>query len=454
VFGREPEDLKIGVLRLECLSITLSNGDEETPQSFAGPGEIHFDEDGQLEVILYDQEHQADPRALFSTGPVGSWVPQSELFDLKAADLSGNVWTACNLRPDIKAHVARPGAVVRARIQSLSSTSSPERAGQDWLWLYFAERIDTPANVSTVTTIQDSADDRPRTGFVSNVWAITCGGLNIRLRRGEAGFEINVLGEAGSIRPGLDTRLEEALWFSLAQPLTADVIQYRRGEQQGIVLRSRARREKVRTAVSPYSVHHVDAATVLGEILCRYLAYVAQDDAPRFHPLSVLIRKVLRAGDGTIEEFALALCVSIEGIVHLAFSDLGQAEAEVLSAVSELEELLKGHLESSLIKERVRGFFAAVKGPSSRTAIRSLVKRGVITHEQFEAWEGLRHVAAHGKEYDLPFRELYELSWQLRVLMAKLVFELVGYTGPYTDYGTLGWPTQRVNEVNPEAAAS
>jgi hypothetical protein len=423
--------------------MVLSNRDDADPQEFTGPGEIHFDADGQLQLVLYDRDYAVDLRRLFPSGTSGDWLPRSELFELTATDLGGTVWAAHNLRPDTSAHVDRRGAVVRAEIQTMATEGQPDREGKDWVWLYFAERIDTPANVNTITTIQESDQELPRKGFERNVWAIASGDLQIRVRRGDAGFEVNALGEKGGIRAGLDTRLEEALWFSLGQPLTADVVQYRLGDRSGVIVHSRGRSERLPTAVAPYSTGMVDSAQVLADILCKYLEYVRQYGEQRFHPLSVLIRRQLRARGGTIEERALALSVAIEGVLHHGFESIGEPEAIILNAVSKLEALLEDHLKSSVLKDRVEGFLRAVARPNPRTALRTLAARGVVTDQQVDAWERLRHVAAHGKEHELPFRELYQMSQHLMVLLHALVFDLIGYRGPYTDYGARGWPTRR-----------
>ncbi len=200
LLGRELEDLKAGTFRLECPTMTLSSRDQGEPHEFTGPGEVHFDADGQMELVLYDRDHKVDLRRLFSSEAPGAWLPRSELFKLEATDLGGTVWTADNLQPDTSAHVDRPGAVVRAHIRTLVTEGPQERDGKEWVWLYFAERIDTPANVSTITTVQESDQERHRRGFERNVWAITCGDLTMRIRRGEAGFEMNVLAEADGIQ--------------------------------------------------------------------------------------------------------------------------------------------------------------------------------------------------------------------------------------------------------------
>jgi hypothetical protein len=174
----------------------------------------------------------------------------------------------------------------------------------------------------------------------------------------------------------------------------------------------------------------------------RYLAHVSVGRDGRYHPLSVLIRRALRAEAGTLEEAALARCVVVEGIADLAFPDLGKPSPKTLKAVVALEDLLREHLESSLIRTRVEGFFGALRGRNARAALHSLAEQGVVTDDQLEAWERLRHVAAHGREYQLPLREVFELSQKVRVLMSRLVFESIGYAGAYTDYGSPGWPVR------------
>jgi len=443
MLARELEDLRAGILLLDCPMMALSNGDEGRPRRFAGPGRLSLDENGQLQLVLYDPGHDLDLTELLHNSTVGGWLAESEKYDLEAADLSGRIWSAQNLTPGVHAHVAHRGAIVYAHLHCLSSESAWDRAGKDWISLFFPLRIEAPSNVSTVTTVRETDTDLSHSGSKRDIWAISCGDLTVRARFREGGFEINGTSSAGTFDQDLGAIIEEAMWFTLGQPLRADIIQYRMADKEGIRIHSRGRDDELASAMPPYHIGISDSAKVLGEIFCKYLVHVSRERSDRYHPLSVLIRKALRAEAGTIEELALARSVAIEGIVDLAFARLGKADKEVLEAVSALEELLDEHLKSSVIKDRVRGCLAAIRRPSSRTALRSLVRDGVITKEQLDAWETLRHVAAHGQEYQLPYREIFELSEHLRVLMARLVFEQIAYRGAYTDYGTPSWPTRQ-----------
>ena len=58
-------------------------------------------------------------------------------------------------------------------------------------------------------------------------------------------------------------------------------------------------------------------------------------------------------------------------------------------------------------------------------------------------------MAAHGGEYKVPFREVAELSMKVQVMLFRLVLTLIGYQGPYTDYGTPGWPACKLGVQPP-----
>jgi hypothetical protein len=442
MLAHEIEDLQAGRLSLDCPSMVLSNGSAEKPRRFSGPGRLSLDENGRLQLVLYDPEHDPDPGALLLILGPGEWVAESEVYDLEAVDLAGTTWRSGNLTVGVSAHVARPGAIVRASPATLTSEEERVHGGREWCSLYFPHRVEAPRNVTTVTTAEETDTKLHRRSSERNVWAIGCEGMDVRMRFHEGGFEVDAISRNGSLPQDLAAIVEESIWFTLGQPVRADVVRYRRAGREGILVHSRGRDDALASAMPPYHIHIVDSAAVLGAMFSRYLAHVSVGRDGRYHPLSVLIRRALRAEAGTLEEAALARCVVVEGIADLAFPDLGKPSPKTLKAVVALEDLLREHLESSLIRTRVEGFFGALRGRNARAALHSLAEQGVVTDDQLEAWERLRHVAAHGREYQLPLREVFELSQKVRVLMSRLVFESIGYAGAYTDYGSPGWPVR------------
>ena len=479
---REIQDLKIGIFRIECSHMVLSNGDPSFPRRFEGPGNIHLDEDGQLRLVLYDTSCRAGsvlPLHTERSEQIVSWSSEADLFDLKATDLSGRVWVAGNLTPNIQAFAPRTGVVVRTHLDSLSCDWPWELGGRDWMHMYFAQHIDLPANAVTTTTVRESGTEHRRRNIQRNIWSFKWRCIDVRVRRGEAGYSIDAEAESDGMPSNFSTCITEAMWFALGQPLTADIIEFQRGDQQGIEIHSRGRGEKLSTrAQSPYRLKHADSAEVLGAIACKYLGHVSACDSKDWvHPLSTFVRKALRSQDRSLEEFALTLSVVIEGIIDLGFEDLGKPAQGVSKVVDEVmahlgEYLLSDQFSKSVLnlsdsgtsdknvieargdaeadaleyllsdrfRDRVLGSIRRIKETSPRTALRELARRRVITEEQVEAWEHLRHTPAHGKAYAVP-RKAFELTFPLRVLMNRLVLELIGYAGSYTDYGTVGSPT-------------
>lgn len=441
-YSRDVGELRKGDWRLECLEISLSNGDEEQPVEYSGPGEIRSTTDGGLELVLYDRQTENDPKDLFQFPPPGSWTTSADLFELRAIDLVGREWRASHVRPDTSATIGRPGAVVRADLHQVSSESHPKHDSPDWLSVEFFQDVKVPANVATVVRMSEG-DKEWIGGMHRNVWRFSCGDDELELRRAEWGFRLSLKGPS-VLEAGIDTRVEEAVWFTLGQPLTADVIHYRRGPVEGLQINRRDGRSALRSAQCMLRVDYPEDQSDLADMFCRYLRFASMEERERYHPLSVHVKRVLRASEGTVEESALAMSVAVEGVLGLGFPTYGAPDEDTLQAIDHFESSLEESLVTSPLQPRVEGFIRAMRRPSPRSALGQLVDEGTITEDQVAAWERLRHPQAHGKEYDLPFREVYELMLRVRVLMALLIFRMIGYEGTYRDYGTKGWPIRHV----------
>jgi len=378
----EIEDLKAGRLTLECLAMSLVSRSRESPNRFSGPGRLSLNESGRLELVLYDSSYNPDPKRLLTMFTPGCAIPDSHIYDLEATDLGGAVWKSAGLTIGVSAHVDRPGAIVRSTLQTLASEAAAERSGADWVWLFFAHRVDAPRNVVTVTTAEETDTQQRRTSTNRNVWVIKCSGVDIRMRFHESAFDVVATSQSRALSEELPAIIEESIWFTLGQPVRADVIRYRRGGREGIQIHSRGRDDTLGRAAPPHVVNAVDAAGVLSEVFAKYLERVSAERSGRYHPLSVLVRKALRAEAGTLEEMALARCVAVEGIVKLAFSEFGAPTPDTLKAVDALEELLKEPLESSPIRARIEGAFRIMKDRNSRTALHTLADKGIVGRDE------------------------------------------------------------------------
>ena len=57
-----------------------------------------------------------------------------------------------------------------------------------------------------------------------------------------------------------------------------------------------------------------------------------------------------------------------------------------------------------------------------------------------KAWNILRHRIAHGRELVDVLNELPALCDTVYMAFLRMMFEVIGYSGPYTDRSSRGWP--------------
>ena len=92
------------------------------------------------------------------------------------------------------------------------------------------------------------------------------------------------------------------------------------------------------------------------------------------------------------------------------------------------------------MKRRIVRAISTWRGSNPREVLKQLVKKGVITEQQVEAWNAIRHRIAHGRELLDVLDELPALCDTVYMAFVRMMFEVIGYSGPYTDRASRGWP--------------
>ena len=190
----------------------------------------------------------------------------------------------------------------------------------------------------------------------------------------------------------------------------------------------------------PHSVHHDRRGEAFGQMFGAYLRKVQDYHEEKCHPLSATIRSVLRSSASIIQDESLALGVAVESLLREYFAAAGEPDADSVAAA----DAAMAHLDSwsgpEAIRQRIHTCIGHIKGANPRTAIRTLVSNGTILDRHRDAWEELRNTATHGLVSDDDVHHLVELCDTVHQLFVLLVFAIVDYTGPFTDYCTPGYP--------------
>lgn len=433
----EIEDLAGGRFSIECPRLVLVN--HEGHEQYVGAGEIALDDAGQLRMVQYVPGHMLDLDDDFGTAGLeaGDFIPQTEWYRVEADDLRGRCWEADSVQPEVSGVLGNKGVVVRGELRELTSTREPPADGEERLWMQFNSDLRLPVNKAT-ETLSKSVRGEARS-FAFDHWLVRNERHELLFKTRESGFDLEAQ-TADTLTQGFDTRIEEALWFVFGRLLHWSVLEEVRDGTQRTTIRSRIP-EIAAGFWAPYELQRSGAADIAGGILLRYLSFIEPYEEPRYHPLSVHVRRVIRARTASAEEQALALAVAVEGLVGEFFSEWGEEPREVIDAI----DAALAHFDEGegyeAITHRVSNALQNMKGANSRTALRKLAEAGVVTAEGWDVWNELRHPATHGAEYDMPFRELVEKVTKLHRLFLQVVFRAIGYTGQYTDRGTIGWPT-------------
>jgi hypothetical protein len=130
----------------------------------------------------------------------------------------------------------------------------------------------------------------------------------------------------------------------------------------------------------------------------------------------------------------------VEGITGLLQGPQSRDESLVDDIQKAVEVTRHADFPAGL-KPRIVGAIQSMAKPRARDHLEALVKQGALPAEHLDAWKALRHASAHAAapegDWVLP---TIEKSAIVLALYYRLVFLLIGYQGPYTDYSERGWP--------------
>jgi hypothetical protein len=173
----------------------------------------------------------------------------------------------------------------------------------------------------------------------------------------------------------------------------------------------------------------------------RYLEHILPYTEHRYHPLSVAVYRNLRASALSLDSEALWIPVSIETVVEQCFQQLGHPEQALLKNLDDAIEYVEKWTGEPAVKQRIVNAIKQWRGQNKREALNQLMRKGVISEQQLTAWNRIRHRMAHGQQISDLLEELSGLCDLNYMALLRLLFEVIGYSGPYTERSVDGWPT-------------
>lgn len=410
---------------------------------YCGPGFIRQADEGKLEFRIYDQVRKSSFETLGLS--LGASIPDDRFYDLEALDMQGRTWRADRILPATNVTFRLDGCICKGTAwQFTCSEDASDAEGSDRLWMYLPSEFKLPTSAFT-RFIQETPDSTSYRVEL-NLWEIKSDRFEFLLTKVDNGLELEVSIVKGPFPDYFDMRLEEAVWFVLAVPAKWSLLEQVVGGQRLFKIRPPRNSTILPRLRPPLEPDHGQQAIHSGEMFIRYLEYILPYNKLRYHPLSVAIYRNLRASALSLDSEALWIPVSIETVIEQCFKHLGQPEQAFLSNLDEAVEYVKMWTGDAVLKERMVKAIKGWRGQNSREALKQLTQKGVITEEQHEAWNRIRHRMAHGRQISNLLPELSELCDLTYMALLRLLFEVIGYRGLYTNRTKDGW---RLAEYTP-----
>lgn len=412
-------------------------------RSFVGPGSLTRDDDGQLRLKVYAP---ADARAAFGLvdGPAGTLVPRQDLFELNATDMDGYSWQSEGIWPDASVSMPTGLAVLTGDISRLSGRRPPISSGKCHLKLAFRTDATFPTNQ------REQTERKIGENVVSAKYSRSAAEFDVDSRhvRVYRDGDLLVLQVTGQWLPDsaetLASHVSSAMQFMIGRRLLPEVITSASRNGQTQIIQS-VMRVRMQPKVEPPR-HWRNAAdeSITWEIFHSFLRYLQSVPDGTARELCRWTAEVIDTGRAPLEVSSLVLSVAVEGIVGL----LQGKETVDERVLADIEQAVKvasqaGFPES--LRPRIVGAIRSMKQLRARDYLERLVARGELPEEQLNAWKALRNSSAHAdaSEGDWVAPTVRRTSIVL-AMFYRLVFMLIQYRGPYTDYSEIGWPERGV----------
>ncbi|MFZ2653933.1 MAG: hypothetical protein WAX69_03390 [Victivallales bacterium] len=461
--------MKEGSWELPCMEMTLAKNDGK--KSYSGAGVIRRNSDGIFNYMLMSpakEEPESFDALKFAIVEKFSKKPPDNRFLLE----DGDYWTLTAIDKDcrkwISDRLVEPGISAGAypglflsgdlgRVEYRKAHSSITKA------LGLEQKEDVPKKYITYVSFTDyripgntvvnemrKVGNKEVPGKASaSVAKFKALGVDFTMEQLNDYLMLDAKSETEIKLPIniLSIRISESLQFCLGRPMEWDMCFLVEGNDEVAILRSFSRRTGNPRVGPPLDYWYPNNIPYVWKLFDKYLSYVAQNgiQEERFQRISSRIWRVLHASTGSWEAEKLTLCVEIEGLLNEYLSSSATPPEKLEKAANGILELIKseektGGRASCLDKDSL-GIVKTVvgnlkRGASAINILRQLQEESSVRESDVEAWDSTRNPASHGRSEPEITDEIYGMRGRLVVLLYHIVFHIIGYEGPYSDYGT------------------
>jgi hypothetical protein len=430
------------VLDIDCKRMMLTQH-KEGGERFEGQGYIRQADDGSLIFKIYVTKYDAKPLkhldAMFNSA-AGELHSDEMFYDLEAIAHDGTRWTASRILPVPHWDMTDQTVLMHGKMQSVTADlDMPQR--QHHLVLHFFEEYQVPLHrMSEAERHGNRYYTRDRAEFTALHSEFV---VRVRDGSGDTVFEI------ASDKPfptAFDLRVQEALQYITAKTAIWRVRLQSTDKRMELELASpwrKSSRTQFSPPLGPISAHFMEHGWKLFE---KYLAYVVEKtDGTHWNPVAYHLYNACEATANSLDAWAIGVSVAVEAVSGLISVSDDKQKAERIALYQErARKWLEDQKDLADIADRARGQINAMSNKRPQDTLYALAETGHAEKSYVDAWEYLRNRHVHPKLSDLQkptsvdYQKLLDHIHRVETLLRQLTFYLIGYEGPFTDYGVHG----------------
>jgi hypothetical protein len=428
-----------GSLNFDCKRMVLSQR-KEGGERFEGQGYISQSPDGTLIFKIYVTLHNAeqlDHQLALLSDKRGKIYGEEMFYDLDVTARDGTHWAAAR---NLAAFDWDTSVVVNGELDSITADVEIS-SSQHYLRLHFFDEYDVPLHRMSDT---ERFGNRYRVLDLAEFEA--CGSnFEVRKREGSGDTVVVVTSEV-AFPVAFDLRIQEALQY-----ITANTAIWRarlESKSKHLELKSPWPKSTGTKLYPPISPGSMDFDEHGWRLFDKYLAYVvAKTENTYWNPVAYHLHNACEATANSLDARAVGSSVAVEALAGLIDVGDDMANPERMKQFHEL--ICKWLAEQTDFKDlvpRVKKQIDVLREPDKRAkrTLLALADTGHVEKKYVKAWDYLRNRHVHPKLKDLkkPDQDLLDHIRRVEVLLRQLTFYLIGYEGPFTDYGAEGIPSK------------
>jgi hypothetical protein len=449
-----------GKVDIDCKKMVLKQH-IEGGEHFEGQGYIKQIDDGTLSFKLYVTKFEnAKPlghlKARLNAG-AGKLYTDNAFYDLTAIGCDGTVWTSSRMLPAIHWDMVDNSVIADGPMQSiLADLKYPQT--NHYLRLHFFEEYEVPLHI-----MSETEEHGRQCMMLDRAEFEACDSkFEVRKREGSGDTVISLTRDT-PFPAAFHLRVQEALQYITGKTAIWRARLESRHDSLFLELASPTRTSPRPRFSPPISRASIDFRNRGWDLFARYLAYVMEKtETSHWNPVAYHVHNACESSANSIDAWAIGVSVAVEAIASLIpFETDTQQARRVTIFQQRVRECLKAQSDFVDLVPRMSGLMANMSNNRPQDTLHALAKTGHVEKNYIRSWTYLRNRHVHPKLKDLnkpdlvDYQKLLDSIHHVEVLLNQLTFQLIGYEGPFTDYGAEGFPSRQypLNKIDESKTA-